>query len=238
MTQAKNTAITKWLKNIADSKKETEDSCHDNDSNYWIGNPGKPINDEIRQEIEEARRAAFTKGFAKNSANFEDINFSGSLEDWQLYAISALCCYLAGLWADPDLDIHNNPDIEMYFAANASALYSRNGFLDAEPEIYVTSIELIRLLLKEVESEETSEREDIDENDEDDYPDFKWRLYFGHQGGVVNPKTGEWIYEFNVPTPWGETYTREFVSWWYGFPLELFSLYEEDGVIHTGFCDG
>ena len=158
MTQAKNTAITKWLKNIADSKIETEASCHDNDSNYWIGNPGKPINDEIRQEIEEARRAAFTKGFAKNSANFEDINFNASLEDWQLYAISALCCYLAGLWADHDLNIHNNPDIEMYFAANASALFSRNGFLDAEPEIYVTSIELIRLLLKEVESEETSER--------------------------------------------------------------------------------
>ncbi len=55
------------------------------------------------------------------------------------------------------------------------------------------------------------EREDIDEEDKDDYPDFKWRLYFGHQGGVVNPKTGEWIYEFNVPTPLGETYTREFV---------------------------
>ena len=59
------------------------------------------------------------------------------------------------------------------------------------------------------------EREDIDQDDEYDYPDFKWKLYFGHQGGVVNPETGEWIYEFNVPTPWGETYSKEFVAWWY-----------------------
>ncbi len=82
------------------------------------------------------------------------------------------------------------------------------------------------------------EREDIDQDDEYDYPDFKWKLYFGHQGGVVNPETGEWIYEFHTPTPWGETYSKEFVAWWYGFPVELFSLDDEDGVHHNGFCDG
>ena len=110
MTQVNGTAITEWLKEIADRKKEREASCHDDESTQWFGNPGNPINTEVRKEIEEARRSGYTRGFAKKSAAFGSIKLDESLDEWRIYGISALCSHLAGLWVDNELDIHNNPD--------------------------------------------------------------------------------------------------------------------------------
>ena len=81
------------------------------------------------------------------------------------------------------------------------------------------------------------------EGDDESIQDLKDGGYshyiaFGHFAGVVDSNTGEWVYEFETPTPWGATYSEEFVANYCGFPEGLFEMNEDEGVNHLGFCDG
>ena len=77
--------------------------------------------------------------------------------------------------------------------------------------------------------------EELDELKKDGY---SHRISFMHFAQVVDNNTGEWVSSLNVETPWGVPYEEEFVANEYNFPVELFSMSEEDGVNHVGFCDG
>ena len=79
--------------------------------------------------------------------------------------------------------------------------------------------------------------EELEDMIEEGDPKFEYSLDFFHCSQWLNPNTGKWE-DFDVPTPFGELYSEEFVAWYNYFPQKLFELDKEDGVFHGGFCDG